>query len=167
MKLNIGCGGDYREGFINIDGSDKLSRVDKIMEISASSILKEFSPNMMSHIVCKDIIEHFFHWEGVEILEACYVILKSEGTLWIQVPNTRAIIQSKLPLERKIRYLYGNQDINGAGIPFSETRNKFPQFHSHKYGWEPISLSNELIKIGFKNILITPEGLNFVASCKK
>jgi len=167
MKLNVGCGCDYRQGFINIDGSDKLPKVDKVMEINAKSLLKEFDPDVMTHIVCKDIIEHYHHWEGVAMMEACYTILKPGGTLWIQVPNTKAIIESNLPIGRKIRYLYGNQDVNGPGIPYSETRNKFPQFHCHKYGWAPGSLKNELERIGFTKVWTRPEGVNFVASCKK
>ena len=31
MKLNVGCGTDYREGFINIDGSSELPKVDKVV----------------------------------------------------------------------------------------------------------------------------------------
>lgn len=42
MKLNIGCGTDYREGFINIDGSNSLTRVDKVIDTASETLLTFF-----------------------------------------------------------------------------------------------------------------------------
>jgi len=38
MKLNIGCGTDYRKGFINVDGSNTLPRVDRIIDLEKESL---------------------------------------------------------------------------------------------------------------------------------
>ena len=42
IRLNIGCGNDYREGFINIDGRADLPRVDWVINLSKESLLKYF-----------------------------------------------------------------------------------------------------------------------------
>lgn len=38
MKLNIGCGADYRLGFINIDASSALNKVDRIININLEAV---------------------------------------------------------------------------------------------------------------------------------
>jgi predicted SAM-dependent methyltransferase len=60
MKLNIGCGTDYREGFINIDGSSVLPRVDKVIDISSEELTSHFKSGEIKHILANDIIEHHF-----------------------------------------------------------------------------------------------------------
>jgi len=40
IKLNIGCGYDPREGFVNIDGRNDLPKVDRVINLSKESLLK-------------------------------------------------------------------------------------------------------------------------------
>ena len=82
-KLNIGCGTDYREGFINIDGSGCLSRVDKVVDISSDSLRNYFEKESADYILANDILEHHFHWEAVNILKDLHSILTATGTLEI------------------------------------------------------------------------------------
>ena len=55
MKLNIGCGADYRFGFINIDASSELNKVDKIINISVDSLADHFEKNSVDFILANDI----------------------------------------------------------------------------------------------------------------
>lgn len=61
ISLNIGCGNDYREGFINIDGRANLPRVDWVINLSKESLLKYFEEESVDHILANDFIEHHFH----------------------------------------------------------------------------------------------------------
>lgn len=79
LKLNIGCGTDYREGFVNLDGSDTLNRVDKVVDISKESLLTHFSAGSTHYILANDIVEHHFHWEAVQLMTEFHALLVPGG----------------------------------------------------------------------------------------
>lgn len=167
MKLNIGCGMDYREGFINIDGSGVLPRVDKVIDLSQDSLDRHFDPNSIDHILCNDFLEHFFHWEAVELLEKFFAILKREGTVEIRVPDSEWIINSDKDMEWKLRCLYGGQDNPQKDNKMNFSRKEYPQFFCHKYGWSQGRLRSDLGRAGFTNLQFQQARLNFIATAKK
>lgn len=61
VRLNIGCGTDYREGFVNIDGSPNLPRVDRVIDFGTERLTDHFALGSVDHIVANDIVEHVFH----------------------------------------------------------------------------------------------------------
>lgn len=162
-KLNIGCGTDYKEGFINIDGSSSLMRVDKIIKIPEESLLTYFKEKSVCYILCNDFIEHHFHWEAVIILSEFYKILKNGGKVEIRVPDCEYIIRSwRLSTKKKITLLFGGQDIpQGTDVEMDKSRKIYPQYFCHKFGWTKSLMKYELNKIGFKIIDIKRKGTNF------
>jgi predicted SAM-dependent methyltransferase len=137
MKLNIGCGTDYREGFVNIDGSNTLPKVDKVIDISSESLLPHFNEGEVEYILANDIIEHHFHWEAVRVMKEFYALLVKGGQVEIRVPDSEIIIKSwRLSIEKKLNLLFGGQDIpQGCDQKMDESRKQFPQFFCHKFGW--------------------------------
>ena len=169
MKLNIGCGTDYRAGFVNVDGSDTLNKVDKVIDISCEKLTTHFSEGSIEFILANDIIEHHFHWEAQDILRQFYSILADGGSVEIRVPDTEYIIRSwRMPLERKIVLLYGGQDIpQGSNEEMNSSRKQFPQYFCHKYGWTRETLSKSLRDIGFQDVRTERAKTNFIAYAKK
>lgn len=169
IKLNIGCGTDYREGYINIDGSTSLIKVDKVIDISTQSLEDFFDENSVEHIIANDIIEHHFHWEAVRILNECYQLLSKTGSIEIRVPDCEYIISSNsFSIERKLTLLFGGQDIpQGVDVEMDKSRREFPQYFCHKYGWTMDRLKNDLLKIGFKSIEMVRADTNFVTYAYK
>ena len=165
MKLNIGCGTDYREGFINIDGSDTLPRVDKVIDISNVSLLSHFEKDEIEYIVANDIIEHHFHWEAVRIMKEFHLLLAKGGRLEIRVPDCEFIIRSwRFSIEKKLNLMFGGQDIpQGRDPQMDESRKQYPHFFCHKYGWTMASMKKELRAIGFSDVLCTRAGTNLIA----
>lgn len=167
-KLNIGCGTNYRDGFINIDGSNTLENVDKVIQIGTDSLLNYFEKESIDYILANDIIEHFFHWEAVELLKSFFELLKNKGEVEIRVPDTELIINSNFSIEEKLVYLYGGQDIpQGHDSEMDKSRKKHPEFFCHKYGWTKARMKDDLKKIGFKNIKFSPSGTNVVIFASK
>ena len=169
IKLNVGCGTDYREGFINIDGSSCSFKVDKRIDLCSESLLDCFEQDSVDYILANDIIEHFFHWEAVKVLKEFYAILKPSGKCEIRVPDTEYIIKSwRLTFAKKMNLLYGGQDFSqGDNKEMNESRKKFPQYFCHKYGWTRKTMEQELNGIGFSKIKTQRAGLNFIALAEK
>ncbi len=167
MKLNIGCGADYREGFINIDGRDDLGKVDKVINLSEESLLDYFKEGDADYILANDFIEHHFHWQAVELLKCFHALLKPGGVLEMRLPDFEFIISSKeMAPEPKITLLFGGQDFpQGEADPTS--RKRFPEFFCHKYSYTKATMKRELEKVGFLAIRTEQEGTNFLIKSVK
>lgn len=165
MKLNIGCGTDYREGFINIDGSDSLPRVDKVINIATDSLLDYFESGQVDYILANDIIEHHYHWEGVELMTQFCKLLKPGGCAEIRVPDAEYLIKCWwMPLRMKLTYLFGGQDIpQGYDPEMDESRKQFPEFFCHKYGWTRAEMKKQLLDIGYSRVRCKRAKTNFIA----
>lgn len=80
-KLNIGCGLDIREGWINLD-SVKLPGVNVVHDLN--NLPLPFENDFFDLILCKDILEHI---KLVDVLRDIHRIMKTGGKLIIQVPH--------------------------------------------------------------------------------
>lgn len=81
-KLNLGCGTDIREGFINLDIAD-IKGVDIIHDLN--NLPLPFRDGQFSEIICYDIIEHIFDY--IPLMRDLCRILKKGGVLEIKVPH--------------------------------------------------------------------------------
>ena len=107
MKLNIGCGKIYKEGFINIDAFDPTV-ADKIM--NADDL--KFSSNSIERIETYQVIEHFGLFKSVYILAEWFRVLKPGGTLLIETPDLeksfKEFINGDLETKKKVlSWIYG------------------------------------------------------------
>ena len=167
IKLNIGSGNDYKPSYINIDGCDILEKVDKIINFEEDSLLNYFEKDSVDFILANDFIEHFYHWEAVKILSDFFQILKPKAKMEIRLPDVKFICSTfRMSIEEKITYLYGGQDIN-QGESKDNYRKKFPQFFCHKYGYTKKTMTKELSKIGFVQIITKSMHENFIVNALK
>lgn len=81
IRLNLGCGNDIKEGYINLD-IFPLQGVDIVHDINQLPL--PFENNYFDEIICLDILEHV---EYVPILKDLHRILKKGGVLKIRVPH--------------------------------------------------------------------------------
>lgn len=164
LQLNIGCGTDYREGFVNIDGSDSLSKVDKRLDLGKGGLLNHFARGEVSLILAQDIIEHFFHWQAVRLFREFYELLMPDGRVKIQAPDAQFILEKwRAPLQRKLTLLFGGQDVpQGFSAEMDRSRKRYPEFFCHKYGWTRESMETELRRVGFLQVTSKQAGANFV-----
>jgi SAM-dependent methyltransferase len=99
--LNLGCGLDIREGYINIDVRKVHPKI-LVLDLE-KELLKPFPDNSVEEIIAKDFIEHL-SWRVVEdFLRDCYRALKSGGRMYIQVPDMEAIAK-KVILDPNFKY---------------------------------------------------------------
>jgi len=91
QRLNVGCGADYREGWVNLDWDfyDKNLKADIYFDLNDIYKGKKlpFEENHFEGIIMYDVLEHFP--EPLPILKELYRVCKMNGFIIIKVPCGR------------------------------------------------------------------------------
>lgn len=81
-KVNLGCGRDYREGYINIDKKPGLGNRQVDIEDGLP-----FPDNSVERIIAKDVLEHIENLEYV--VSEMYRVCRGGALIFVQVPYYR------------------------------------------------------------------------------
>ena len=143
MKLNLGCGDDVREGYINIDV--RKTKPNVLVIDLEKELLRAFPSESADEIVARDFIEHI-SWRRVEdLLKDIFRVLKKGGRLFIQVPDLEAIAR-KVILNPDFKYL----ELEGwKAISFWVYGAQDHEYNYHKSGFTIPTLKRLLESIGF------------------
>jgi len=137
MKLNLGCGGDYKEGYLNVDAFDSTV-ADKIM----LAYNLNFKDNYFEEIYMSQLIEHLGIVGSIHCLSECFRVLKPGKIIIIKTPDLRKSFKKYLDGDREVRknilpWIYG-VDIPGM---------------AHRFCYPDDLIQEILQNIGFTNII--------------
>ncbi len=125
MKLNLGCGHDFLEGWINIDGPKAdLCYDDLKADIYARIEDLEYPDNSVDEILMNAVFEHFPRHIAIVQLRKFYKWLKPGGSITILVPDFWETIKmlklSETDREQQFwfRHIFGPQDTISFGTHF-------------------------------------------------
>jgi len=155
MKLNLGCGLDKKQGYINIDIRKEV-KPDLIWNLE--NIPYPFESNSIEEIIAKDVLEHFPFRKVENILKEWFRILKPQGKLYIQTPDLiaicyKVILNNNYTWKDISYWVYGGQDYNE---------------NFHKSGFTIPTIRKLLESIGFKIEKIENDGgTNLMCYCIK
>lgn len=108
MKLNVGCGNDWRTGWVNIDSSAD-SAADKVMPAEDLDL----PDGSAQEIEALHLIEHLGYFRTRYFLSECFRTLRPGGRLVIETPDIvktcAAFAGAKAPEEREAQlgWIYG------------------------------------------------------------
>lgn len=153
VKLNIGCGGMYMEGYINIDCNPYV-KLDLYLDFRNLNSI--FSPSSVSEVVMIHSISYLNLWEARDYFNKLFLLLQKGGILILEFPDvlkcSKAIIESENNYQRYIEalrpfYAFDNDQI-------AKKEKYFP----YNFGWSAWHLVEELRNVGFTEIqILTPE----------
>ncbi len=110
MKLNIGCGRDYREGWINIDISHEV-KADAYLDIRKDLLRSDKESvyetrdslvwdQAISEIYISGVLEQILENEHlIHAMNECHRVLKPKGKMTVIVPNARFAIAHQDPMD--------------------------------------------------------------------
>ena len=87
MLLNLGCGNNKLDGYVNIDLHDKEA------DIQADITDLPIKSNSVEGIVAYQVIEHVPYWRAIEVFEEMYRVMKPGATAVIECPDMLYIAQ--------------------------------------------------------------------------
>lgn len=82
-KLNLGCGTDIREGFMNLDIVNR-DGVDAVCDIEM--IPMPLGDNKFEEILAYHVLEHIRPWNFIPLMNDLWRIMKRRGSLCIKTP---------------------------------------------------------------------------------
>lgn len=97
MKLNIGCGRDYRQGYVNVDISREV-KAEHYLDISRDPL--PFENGVFDEIYCSGVLEQILATEHlIFAMNEMHRVLKVGGELIVIVPNARHAIAHRDPMD--------------------------------------------------------------------
>lgn len=97
MKLNIGCGRDYREGWANIDISKEV-KAEFHLDIREDWL--PFEDNTTAEIYISGVLEQIGENEQlIFAMNECHRVLKPGGLMTVIVPNAKYAIAHRDPMD--------------------------------------------------------------------
>ena len=116
-RINLGCGLDKREGFLNID-INASGDPDLVCDITN---LRSLPSAYFEYAIAKDVLEHIQRLQIRNTLKEWNRILKIGGVLELQVPNVIGLLtlltkkenRSPIMQEKLLQCLFGTQGYVG------------------------------------------------------
>lgn len=150
VRLHLGCGGVRWKDFTNIDYYPHLenqsdsSRNGCIADCYADIRKLGLDDCSVDEIFTSHTFEHFTKWDGIELLNDWFRMLRKGGKLVIEMPDFwRCVFWLFHPLKRKRALgrsqFYGNQ------------WDKL-EFETHRYLWSMREFTSTLHEVGFTTI---------------
>ncbi len=146
LKLHLGCGEKYLEGYVNIDFPEGEHTVMKPkVDIKADIRTLSYPENSVDEIRSHHMFEHFTRAEVLKLLTRWRSWLKSGGVLVIETPDfatSSRFYLNTTSLKRRAqlaRHIIGSQEAGWA---------------IHKDLWDKPKFSFILKKMGFENLKI-------------
>lgn len=139
MKLNLGCGNDYKKGFTNVDINPNSSA-----DIIASMVKLPFAEGEVEEIYCSHALEHLDEIEGEMFFREAYRVLKDNGKLVVITPDTERCMRKFLESKETDRWSFWIKTIYGFSWPSVNEQ--------HKFGYTKKHLTNKIKEEGFKKI---------------
>jgi predicted SAM-dependent methyltransferase len=150
VNLNIGCGTDYKKGWINIDNNsdNNIEKLDLNWDLRKPL---PFEDNTVDYIFNEHFIEHLTVEESRATLSDLRRILKLGGVMRIAMPDLEAVVNTYLnvPLDK-------DPVIKEFNIDFVQTSAEWINMsfswwgHKWLYDWE--ELERRLREVGFTDI---------------
>lgn len=150
VKLNIGCGTDYKEGWINIDNNSdhNISKLDLNWDLRNPL---PFADNSVDFIFNEHFIEHLTVEEAQRVIKDMMRTLKPGGVMRIAMPDLESVVDHYLhvPLNK-------DKVIKDHHLGFVKTRaewmNMSFRWWGHRWLYDMEELERRVREAGFDNI---------------
>ena len=162
-KLNLGCGGDFVKGWLNValfsNDEFTLGKVKKDdrgdilnFDLTQTLPLKESS---LEYIHSSHFIEHITFDEGRKLLTHCYKWLKLRGVIRLSFPDLELWVSNyhnnKIEFFEQYKkcFLGGNSSLQ---VTKGEIFMSQVHGHGHRWNYDFESINHVLSEIGFSQI---------------
>lgn len=166
INLNLGCGSDIREGWVNIDEFANTFCGDK-KTISQNNLIKydcrnglPIQDNTVDIIYSSHFFEHLIPNEAFKLYKDSFRVLKKDGIFRIVLPDITKIIKAIFKDDDDYLTTLINDNrtmfrLENKPNPIDFLNYIIYQNYEHKYIYNPQKVIDILNEVGFSKILET------------
>jgi predicted SAM-dependent methyltransferase len=92
VKLNLGCGGDRKSGFVNVD----IAGGDAVCDLRGGIPSNVATTDSVDYIYTSHFLEHIYDEEVIRLLKSCNEVLRQGGSIRICLPDFRKLVKAYL-----------------------------------------------------------------------
>lgn len=145
MKLNLGCGKDYRPGYVNVDVLPGVG-ADVVRDITQTL---PWADGGVEEVVAQDVLEHLTLEQQRGVLGEIARVLQPNGRLVCRLPNVDDIIE-RFAADVEVRNLFLYGDTRESGV-----------WGAHKSAHTPVTFTALALRMGLKLVQIRSVDTNF------
>lgn len=149
LCLHLGCGQDYRPGYVNVDVSQMA---DCDLRLDFSQIGEVYLDGSVTEVLMIHSLSYLRLWQARKLLADVYRLLEQGGRLIIELPDltkcARKVLESEGDL---VAYLEAVRGLYAFSLEMIEQRE---QFIPYAFGWSGWHLKLELERTGFSQVQI-------------
>ena len=124
LKVNIGCGKDKREGYVNLDISSNVG-ADIVCDIEEGLPFKD---NECEEIICLDVLEQISSADKfVFVMNELWRVTKLGGSVHVRVPNAKDICAFQDPMDSR----------HFTEETFTYMQHGHTRYERYQYGFKP------------------------------
>lgn len=149
VKLNVGCGTDYKEGWINIDNNSdaNIEKLDLNWDLRNPLPFKDES---VDYIFNEHFIEHLTIEESQRSIKDFMRVLKPGGVMRIAMPDLEESIKIYLDKNWKKKSFIKDHSLEFVETP-AELLNMSFSWWGHKWIYDWTELQRRLKQAGYSN----------------
>jgi len=168
LALNLGSGylvikeyNGYEFVNIDIDNANLPWAVQKGAQFICMDLSKNqlpFAPSSVSFINMSEFFEHLNLRDGVALLKDCYRVMTSGGQIRISVPNAELLLDDYLKAQldkfasiQPTEYSHYRSQMTKFGLILFGAMSGHGEL-GHKMCYDPASLNEIMLDIGFRNV---------------
>ena len=149
LRLNLGCGTDYRYGYVNID-SDPSARAD--LHLDFLEFDRHFSPDTVREVTMIHSLNYLNLWQARDLFTKIFLLLEPGGQMIIETVNLEnAIRKISRSIGRYEAYMEGVRGLHAFGMVHVDERRMYAP---NAFSWTPWHLVQELREAGYRPIAV-------------
>ena len=150
-KLQIGCGANHLEGWLNTGISIEECRAG--IYLNAGNRFP-FLDNTFGYIFSEHLFEHLSYPQAMNMLKESYRVLKPGGVMRVATPNLRFLLGLYQEPEKPLHKRYIEYTAKNGGIPPTAVFviNRFHTAWGHQIVYDAETLTDLLEQVGFKDV---------------
>jgi predicted SAM-dependent methyltransferase len=151
-KLQIGCGGNMLEGWLNTDGQMDGWFHPQSVKLDASQLFP-ISDTTFDFVYSEHMIEHIPFWQGQQMLRECFRIMKPGAYIRISCPDFQFLIDLYTnPTDLATQY---TEVASPDWAPYPNPIfifNNYVRDWGHQFIYDKPTMTNSLLAAGFENV---------------
>ena len=154
MKINIGCGWECRDGWINVDNTKKHQAKEYPIEFMDATEVWPYGDDTFEYVLSEHMIEHVPANKGLFMLKEAYRTMKPGAIIRISCPNRSFFEALAGKDDHLFVHAYANKIFKRQVSSGDAARIASRTLNEQGHVWVPtaMQLIQQVEKAGFKNV---------------